>query len=169
MSIDGVDDGRCRSAQSSEHCSQLGDGGERVLGCPYDVPHPLHNRSSPQHLQQGRYGQQEHTPGLQTKYFNLPVGEVGGEEGVGHDAGGRGCSSTTQVRPARTQLFAQVAGIVTLGGIRPRAQRGHTPLRAIGKGTQQVSASKRALRAEPHTRDSDHGRWTNPSDHSAKQ
>ena len=99
MSIDGVDDGRCRSAQSSEHCSQLGDGGERVLGCPYDVPQLLHDRRSPQHLQQGRHGQQEHAPGLQAKYFNLPVGEVGGEEGVGHDAGGRGCSSTNQVRP----------------------------------------------------------------------
>ena len=128
------------------------------MGCPYDVPQLLHDRRSPQHLQQGRHGQQEHTPGLQAKYFNLPVGEVGGEEGVGHDAGGRGCSSTTQVRPARTQLITQVAGIATLGGIRPRAQRGHTPLRAIGKGTQQVSASKRALRAEPRTCDSDHGR-----------
>ncbi len=97
MSIDGVNDGMCRSAQSSEHCSQLGDGGERVLGRPYDVPQLLHDWSSPQHLQQGRHGQQEHTPGLQAKYFNLPVGEVGGEEGFGHDAGGRGCSSTTQV------------------------------------------------------------------------
>ena len=129
----------------------------------------LHDRRSPQHLQQGRHGQQEHTPGLQSKYFNFPVGEVGGEEGVGHDAGGRGCSSTTQVRPARTQLITQVAGIATLGGIRPRAQRGHTPLRAIGKGTQEICAPYRALGTEPHTRDSDHGRWTNPSDHSAKQ
>ena len=82
----------------------------------YDVPQLLHDRCSPQHLQQGRHGQQEHTPGLQAKYFNLPVGEVGGEEGVGHDAGGRGCSSTTRVSPSFAFTILRLAH---LGGFGP--------------------------------------------------
>ena len=59
--------------------------------------------------------------------------------------------------PPRHQLRPLVAVLTTLGG-RPRAQRGHTPLRTIGRGTQEVGAPKRVLGTEPRTGDSDHGR-----------